>query len=391
MENIFFEDQTFEFETIRSLGYGDYGGAEISEVRKIVNDIQPGDFESWYTEWNSMATKIEKLASESAENNRTVSANKAFLRACNYYRTAEFFLDHVDKRRNECYLKSVKSFKQALKNSSLNIMNVHIPYEDYTMDGYLYIKSKNAPTLIYIGGYDSTAEELYFSGGASAIERGYNLLIFDGPGQGGTLRLKNKVSIPDYEKPVSAAIDYLETAVGIDTVNSFIALMGMSLGGYYANRAVAFESRIDACILFDVFTNVWESTKERSPYLTELSKLSDEELNDKLEQVGTGAQWMVNNGLWVFGQSSLADMIEYVKKFNALPVSKRIICPMLLLFGTNDQFVNEKQLSDLENELTCNYTSHVFDETFGAEYHCQVGNVGYMTQVVFDWLDEQKE
>jgi len=73
------------------------------------------------------------------------------------------------------------------------------------MAGYFYRAvdyDKNKlprPTLIFIGGFDSTAEELYFCGAAPAIKRGYNCLIFDGPGQGETLRIQKIPTRVDYE------------------------------------------------------------------------------------------------------------------------------------------------------------------------------------------------
>lgn len=84
--------------------------------------------------------------------------------------------------------------------------------------------------------------------------------MINGSGQGGTLRLKNKGSIPDYF---------------FTNGNEFRRIL--------SNRAVVFEPRIDAFLLVAVFTNIWESTKERSSYLTELSKISNDELNVKLE------------------------------------------------------------------------------------------------------------
>jgi pimeloyl-ACP methyl ester carboxylesterase len=108
------------------------------------------------------------------------------------------------------------------------------------------------PTLIAHGGFDSTLEELYSSAAAPALERGYNCLTFEGPGQGCVIR-KQKIPFRyDWEKVVAPVIDYAinrKDELGIDP--NRIALMGISMGGYLAARAAAFEHRISACILYN--------------------------------------------------------------------------------------------------------------------------------------------
>ena len=154
-------------------------------------------------------------------------------------------------------------FHQGCKAFSIPRGINRIPYEQgTTLPGYFYHYSKkdsaynnedrktsgkepekklSRPVFIAHGGFDSTLEELYFSAAAPALERGYNCLTFEGPGQGGVIR---KLGIPfryDWEKVVTPVIDYAisrKEEFGID-VNR-IALMGMSMGGYLAARAAAF-------------------------------------------------------------------------------------------------------------------------------------------------------
>ncbi|TKH42627.1 alpha/beta hydrolase [Paenibacillus terrae] len=385
--SIFFEDQAFEFETIRTLNYYNYQGAELGEVQGVANRITEGDFGSWYKEWYDMAEKVSALANKSLQGKHTVSAKEAFLRASNYYRTAEFFLKNDEPIRMECYKKSVDTFRQALQLMDEHGEPINIPFEDGYLSSYLFTVGKDAPTLIFVGGYDSTVEELYFAGGAAALKRGFNVLIFDGPGQGEAIRIQKTVARYDFEKPISAALDYLQDHTVIDT-NQFVALLGMSLGGYYAARAAAFEKRINACILFDVFTDVWESISQKNPMMEKLAS-SPGTITLDSSRLDANTRWLIQNGFWVFGCKKMSELPAKIKPFTVKGIANLIECPTLLLVGTHDHFVTEDQLTYLKDHLGGPYDVHIFDTTFGAQEHCQEGNHSYAHQVMFDWTEEQ--
>uniref|UniRef100_A0AAU1U039 Alpha/beta fold hydrolase n=1 Tax=Streptomyces sp. NBC_00119 TaxID=2975659 RepID=A0AAU1U039_9ACTN len=104
------------------------------------------------------------------------------------------------------------------------------------------------PTVLFHGGYDSTLEEDYFALAAGALPRGYNVVAFDGPGQGSTVREQGPHFRPDREAVVTPIVDFALTVPEVDTGR--LAPIGMSLGGYLAARAAAFEHRI-ASVLYD--------------------------------------------------------------------------------------------------------------------------------------------
>lgn len=244
-----FNDPTFSFELLRSASYGLYGGSEIGEVLATASQIRKGNFESWYCAWEQTAARVEKIASQAVQEGHSVSASQAFLRASNYYRTAEFFLAPDDTRRLPIFEKSRAAFWKFLELSGLCVEQVRIPYARTTLPGYFYQVNDSGvtrPTLLALGGFDSTGEELYFFAAAAALQRGYNVLTFEGPGQGEPLRLQRLPARPDYEVPVHAAVDYLMTRSEVD--HERIALMGSSMGGYYAARGAAFEPRVKALI-----------------------------------------------------------------------------------------------------------------------------------------------
>lgn len=245
-----FRNQAFSFETLRAAGFAVYGGADLGEVIVTAQQVRGGDVASWHRSWKATAERVHAIGSEALAAGHRVSAREAFLRASNYYRTAEFFLREHPATDPEVRLLSARSretFAQAASLLDNPVIPVGIPYEGTTLPGYLFLVDDSGsarPTVIYNSGYDSTLEEAYFAVGAAALSRGYNVLAFDGPGQGAALRVQALVFRPDWEKVVSPVVDFALTRPEIDP--EAIALFGYSLGGLLVARAAAYEHRVAA-------------------------------------------------------------------------------------------------------------------------------------------------
>ena len=388
-----FTDQTFSFELLRTASYSLYGGSEIGEVLATAKQIREGDFESWYVAWQGTAARIEALAAHALHEGHRVSAGQAFLRASNYYRTSEFFLAPDDPRRMETYEKSRTTFRQFLDLSGLCVERVHISYEGTTLPGYFYrVDDSHMPrrTLLSLGGFDSTGEELYFFAAAAALQRGYNVLTFDGPGQGEPLRLGHLPALPDYEVPIRAAVDYLWTHPEVD--HEHIALMGTSLGGYYAARAAAFEPRVKALIIHGVLFDLWTMRTKTKPMLARLGNWKSQPRLEAVLQLAarfnTELRWQIENGMWVFGVQNVFELIREMRRYSLIDTAGLIRQPMLILHGEKDHFIPREQVDLLCAALKAPKTLRVFTQEEGAEEHCQIGNLALLHQVLFDWLDE---
>jgi len=387
-----FRDPTFSFELLRAASYGVYGGSEIGEVLAAARRIQEGDFESWYIEWSRVAERIETTADTSLQKGHSISAQQAFLRASNYYRTAEFFLAPDDPRRIETYEKSRTTFWRFLELSGLSVDRVDIPYEGTTLTGYFYrVDDSQTPrrTLISLGGFDSTGEELYFFAAAPALQRGYNVLAFDGPGQGKPLRVQHLPARPDYEVPVKAAVDYLMTRVEVD--RDRVALMGTSMGGYYVARAAAFEPRVKALIIHGVFYDFWEMQATTKPMLARLGKWKSPKIVEFALKLAAyfnpELRWAVTTGMWVLGVKNPSELLSEMRRYSLKDTAGLIQQPTLILHGEKDHFVPREQVDMLYAELKAPKTLRIFTVEEGAEEHCQMGNMSLLHQVLFDWLD----
>jgi pimeloyl-ACP methyl ester carboxylesterase len=100
--------------------------------------------------------------------------------------------------------------------------------------------------LIAVNGSDGSLASLWASCVAPALERGYDVVVFDGPGQQTQLFDKNVSFRPDWENVLTPVYDYVAGLDGVDSKR--IALYGISQGSYWAVRALAFEHRFAAAI-----------------------------------------------------------------------------------------------------------------------------------------------
>ena len=400
---IIFQDPAFSFQLLRTIGSTYYGGADIGECLSTAYRIKEGNFESWYTEWLATAERVSKYGDNSLSSGRKVSAREAYLRAFNYYRNAEFFLhaNPQDPRIIETWQKSVDSFKKAAQLFvPYKVEFVEIPYEGTSIPGCFYKvddndtsspSSKPKPTLILHTGYDGTQEELYVTSVIAALDRGYNCLTFEGPGQGRVIR-KQKIPFRyDWEKVVTPVIDFVVGNYEKQCDLKRLALMGISMGGYLAARAAAFEHRIAACILDDGVYDVYGNFMEKLGTLSNaVAQGNATVVNTAIETsmyFDTGIRWIMSHGMWVFNAKDPLDFIQKNKDYTLKDVAGNIECPTLVLEAQmDDDFPGgPKKVYDV---LKCPKKYVLFTAEEGAEDHCQVAALSLSNQRIFDWLDE---
>jgi len=208
-----FTDDHFAFEFVRNLGFMYYGGADLGEMIVTAEKIEQGDFESWFEHWDKRAERVLARALVDMDANHRVSARGGFLRASTYFRMSEFYLhgNPADPRILSSSHASQRAYAKAAELTGPTWQPIEVPYEGTTLPGYFYkpdTSNKRRPTIIFHGGFDSSAEELFYYGGAPATLRGYNCLTWDGPGQGSPMREQKLPFRPDWEKVVTPAVDY---------------------------------------------------------------------------------------------------------------------------------------------------------------------------------------
>ncbi|MFE2877608.1 alpha/beta hydrolase family protein [Streptomyces roseus] len=389
----------FWYETLRSMSHIAYGGADFGEVVSTGERITEGDYDSWYVEWMATADRVSGEAEKALAAGHRISARDGFLRASNYYRSAEFFLHgHTcDPRHDHAYDRSVACFRAAAALFTPVIEPVRIPYEDTTLPGYVYRADDSGtprPTLIMHNGFDGTAEELHFFGAMAAVERGYNVLTFDGPGMPGPRHHQGLVFRPDWENVVTPVVDFAETLPGVD--DSRIALLGVSMGGVLAPRAAAFEHRLAALIAVDGLYDLGETAVRNVPGTREeaerlLRAPSAPELDAAFEQAMNQdpiARWAINHGMYVMGvETPRAFNASYLDYTLAGGIAERIQCPTLVCDAEEDMFF-KGQPEQLYEHLTCPKTLMRFTSEEGAGAHCHPGAMRLAIARICDWLDD---
>ncbi|MFH1593269.1 MAG: serine hydrolase [Candidatus Omnitrophota bacterium] len=392
-DNLIFKDKSFTFEFIRAIGYSYEGGADIGECISTAKRIKDGDIQSWYDEWLKTANRVYELAERFEREGNIISAREAYFRASNYYRSAGFYMhsERLRPRALKTWKQSKKSFLKAISSMD-NIEPVKIPYEKTTLPGY-FIKTKNAeekpPLLVVHTGFDGTGEELYFEVGLAAIKRGYNCLIFEGPGQGEVVRIQKIPYRYDWEKAVIPVIDYAISRPEVD--RDKIALMGISMGGYLAPRAAAFDHRLKACVanggIFDFAESMY---KGFPPEMMELLRTDPEQFNVEIEKSfvkSTEIRWFFENGMWTFGVKTPAELILAMEKFTLKDVVKQIRCNTLIIDSEDDMFF-KGQAEKLYRELDCSKDYILFTRNQTAQAHCQMGATAISNEIIFNWLDK---
>lgn len=391
---IIFNDNQYSYQLLRLLGESVSGASDIGEVLATAQRIKEGDFESWCAEWSKTAKRVYEFAEDCYDKGFLASAKEAYLRASNYYRTAEFYLheNFQDPRIKELYDASLKCFSFVIKLNKPKIEEIKIAFEHIILPAHFYkakASSEALPTLIGMTGYDGTKEEMYGLA-MSAVQRGINCIVFEGPGQGEVIRKQGAVFRHDYEKVVSKVVDYLFTRNDVDTKR--IALLGESFGGYLAPRTAAFEHRIAACIanggVYDFQGFRRPANLSREEYF-KYNRENPNEVNKLMKQMmekNSEMKWAVSHGMYVFGVESPAEYMDKCEPYWLSGTAEKIKCPTLVIDTENEQFFIG-QAKILYDALTCEKEFMLFTKEEAADEHCQVGAKYISSERIFNWLE----
>jgi pimeloyl-ACP methyl ester carboxylesterase len=359
-----------------------WGGAEIGEINRIGLRLKAnvGDDNAWFREWTREAETVEKAGRERLGEGHRASAAAYLLRAANYYHLGERFL--IPKSAGlDAYMRGVDCFKDAAKLMRRpRIEHVEVPYEGKSLPGVLVHaepvegRARPAPAMVFFDGFDVTKEIQYFKGVPDLVQRGIACLIVDGPGNGESPRFRGLYLHHETERYATAVYEYLAARPEIDEKR--IGVMAISLGGYYAPRAAAFEQRFACCIAWGAQWDYRQTWKKRFDLIDSGGVPSLSVASDHL--------------LWIFDVKTRDEAMKKLEGFRLDGVVQKITCPFLLLHGEGDEQVPlEIAHKVIDNVGSKDKTLKIFTREEGGYHHCQIDNASIGVAYMWDWVEDR--
>jgi dienelactone hydrolase len=327
--------------------------------------------------WIKVADRVAAAGDADAAKNRRFSAAAKYRRATAYYASAERMCAPHSTGRDELYATMLATFGKFMKVSGA-CQRVEFPYENGALSALLVLApgssaASPSPCVVHFDGFDVQKETIFLTGLPEALaRRGISTLIVDHPGVGEALRLHGMTVEPRTERPAGAAIDYLETLPEID--RNRIGMMAISMGGYYAPRATAFEPRIKACVCWGGNYD-WGAVQR---------------MRFENSKAGKPIPHFWDHLMWATGTSTVEEGLKVADQFTLAGILDRIKCPILITHGEGDRQIPLKYarmtfdhcINSPKRELKI----HTREE--GAAEHCSLDNTPLAADYIADWLSE---
>ena len=361
-------------------------GARIGEIEAMCAPLQEAakapdaaGAQAFRETWVTMAENLCALAAQDEALGRLVSAGDKLGRAATYMLTAERLQAHGASGRITLYTRMLETFAKGLLLASENCVRVEIPYGNTHLSG-LYVRAEKAngaaPVLVQINGLDSTKEMKYRVGLPRWLaQRGVSSLLIDQPGTGEALRLHNMPAVYNSEVWASKVVDWIETDPQMqrEVDAKRIGLEGVSLGGYYCPRAVAFEPRFAMGVCWGA-NHDWRDVQKKR----------------LLKEGNLPVPHYWDHVRWVFGATSQDDFMRMADNMHLDGVLDRIKVPFLVTHGEKDSQIPlawahrtyEQLVNSPKRELK------IFTEREGGCQHSSFDNSANAGAFIADWVAE---
>lgn len=324
--------------------------------------------------------------SDAFHNEGNYLAAAACLRAAQFYTLGDQRNESGQLLKAVLYEKCMKEYEIAYQSAGLTYARV--PFEN----GYLPVlyrrhESNSRGDVVIHGGYDSFIQEFipymqYIYG------NGYNVYMFEGCGQGEVLNRCDIKMRPEWEECTSPILDYLNL--------NDVTLIGISLGGYLAARAAAYDERIKRGVMFDLIYDFYGAILHNLPkpfrkIINALMKNPKNLLWKPVEKIilkHPFGKWLFEQGSYVYGGiNTFYDYLSCIREYNTKTISPHLKQDILVMAGSDDMytvFYNE-QIKALQNAKSV--SGRIFTEEESASHHCQIGNIKLALDYILDWIN----
>jgi dienelactone hydrolase len=328
---------------------------------------------AWVAAWTALARRVEAFASRDEHAGHPWSAGRKYQRACIYFFTAERMASHKEPGKLELYDAMTRCFAKSVGLRNEPIEFVTLPYEDTALPALLYRAPQPGPrpAMIHFDGFDVTKEWMHLSGIAREFAaRGISTLMVDHPGVGAALRLQGLPMNHDSERWACAAIDWLALRPGIDAAR--VGVIAMSLGGYFAPRAAAFEPRLACCVAWGAR---WDNEDSHGRMLRD-------------PQAARSVTGWVEHALWYYGAADVDEAATKIARMKLGGIVERITCPLLVVHGVHDRQVPLQQARRTVDAARNSSRAELrlIDVDEGGVEHCSGDQFSTAIDVMTDWV-----
>jgi dipeptidyl aminopeptidase/acylaminoacyl peptidase len=357
-------------------------GARLGEIEDMCRpllaaaargeDAGTGEF---LRQWVSMADKLVTLAEEDETLGRLLSAGAKLQRAALYYLVAERMQGRGHPLREETYARAQQAFRKGTACSRENAERVEIPYAGKLLPALLTRPrqlQQRVPGVLYVNGLDSCKELLYWTWLPQALaRRGIATLSVDQPGTGESLRLLGLPATHESERWATACYDWLADVDGIDAER--IGMIGISLGGYFTPRAMAFEPRFASGAVWGANHNWFEVQQQR------LKREGENPVPHYWEHV-----------CWVFGAADIDDFMARATGMHLNGILGNIKVPFLVTHGAHDRQIAVYYARQTYDQLVNSQRRElrIFTEREGGVEHVGADNMSFARDYIADWFAE---
>lgn len=390
----FFGDADFDYEARIVLGAAASGIGDVGLVLATLDRITDGDPQSWFDAWSALAADLAARGDAALGRGHLHTASWAFLAAAEYYAKALMFVDGLADQSVPLptFRQGRACWEKVVDASQGRFVRVQVPYEDTTLPGYLLRPDATGaarPTLVMTNGSDGSLPGLLGYGAAEALARGWNAFLFDGPGQQSMLFERGVPFRYDWEAVLTPVIDFLVARPDVDA--SALTGYGISQGGYWITRAIAFEDRMVAAVADPGVVDVSVSwTAHLPPALLDLLNSGQKDaFNAAMTQAQASASPAAARTMAFrskpYGMTDPFDLFTEVRKYQDRDAAGQLTTPLLILDPDNEQFFpgQPRELYDL---LPGEKAILEFTQAQGANFHCQPTGRRLTHTQMLDWL-----
>ena len=366
-------DANFNFQLNRVIMWD---GGDADEVAAVSHSINTS------SDW---VNAMEKLAEKAHADGRTENEIA-------YLRMSEFFIYDTDPKKKQRYQEACDLFYDYYSDYfDKGIVQRHkVPY----CGGYLPVmvtkaKGKYKGSVLLHGGNDSYYEELFFPMLYFA-ENGFDVYLYEGPGQGGVLRVQNMKFTYKWERPTKAVLDHF----GLDDVT----IVGASLGGYLAPRAAAFDKRIKRVVGWSIFPDFFDVLicDHPKPVRSTIDFMFSMGLDAPMNKLYTSmmekeeiVKWNLLHGMYAYDAETPADYVRKIRRFTLKNIADKIEQDVLIIGANKDHFIMpylfHEEFDLLKNARSL--TLRLLTDKQDAGAHCNVGNSKLALDSVIKWVE----